>query len=84
MKFIGMGDNVVDRYVNKKVMFPGGNAVNFAAYAKLCGVGSAYLGVFANDREGRLIRSALSELWELIYPGAPYFRTQRRSGVMWY
>ena len=34
MKFVGMGDNVVDRYVNKKVMFPGGNAVNFEVFAK--------------------------------------------------
>jgi sugar/nucleoside kinase (ribokinase family) len=56
MKFVGMGDNVVDRYVNKKVMFPGGNAVNFAAFAKKCGVDSAYLGVLADDMEGRLIR----------------------------
>ncbi len=62
MKFVGMGDNVVDRYVNKKVMFPGGNAVNFAVYAKKCGVDSAYLGVLADDLEGRLIRSALVEL----------------------
>lgn len=62
MKFVGMGDNVVDRYVNKKVMFPGGNAINFAVYAKKCGVDSAYLGVFAGDEEGRLIRNSLLEL----------------------
>ncbi len=62
MRFVGMGDNVVDRYVNKKVMFPGGNAVNFAVYAKQCGMDSAYLGVFADDTEGRLIRGALLEL----------------------
>ena len=62
MRFVGMGDNVVDRYVNKKVMFPGGNAVNFAVYAKKCGMESAYLGVFADDTEGRLIRSSLQEL----------------------
>jgi len=62
MKFVGMGDNVVDRYVNKKVMFPGGNAVNFAVYAKKCGVDSAYLGILADDLEGRLIRSALVKL----------------------
>ena len=62
MRFVGMGDNVVDRYVNKKIMFPGGNAVNFAVYANKCGVDSAYLGVFADDEEGRLIRNALIEL----------------------
>lgn len=62
MRFVGMGDNVVDRYVNKKIMFPGGNAVNFAVYAKKCGMDSAYLGVFADDAEGRLIRDSLLEL----------------------
>lgn len=62
MKFAGMGDNVVDRYVNKKVMFPGGNAVNFAVYARKCGMDAAYLGVFADDPEGKLIRNALLEL----------------------
>lgn len=62
MRIVGMGDNVVDRYVNKTIMFPGGNAVNFAVYAKKCGMDSAYLGVFADDEEGRLIRSALTEL----------------------
>ena len=62
MKFVGMGDNVVDRYINKKVMFPGGNAVNFAVYAKKCGMDSAYLGVLADDTEGRLIRNSLIEL----------------------
>ena len=57
-----MGDNVVDRYINKEIMFPGGNAVNFAVYAKKCGIDSAYLGVFADDQDGRLIRNALIEL----------------------
>ena len=36
MKVLGLGDNVVDRYVNKGIMFPGGNAVNFAVYAREC------------------------------------------------
>jgi fructoselysine 6-kinase len=62
MRFVGMGDNVVDRYINKRVMFPGGNAVNFAVYAKKCGMDSAYLGVFADDTEGLLIRNSLIEL----------------------
>ncbi len=73
MKFIGMGDNVVDRYVNKKVMFPGGNAINFAVYAKQCGMDSAYLGVFADDTEGKLIRNALTEL-EIDVSGCPIFQ----------
>lgn len=62
MKIVGMGDNVVDRYINKKIMFPGGNAVNFAVYAKQCGAESAYLGVIADDKEGRLVYDSLKEL----------------------
>ncbi|MDN3017902.1 fructoselysine 6-kinase [Paenibacillus sp. BSR1-1] len=49
MKVIGVGDNVVDKYMYKKTMFPGGNALNFAVYAKQLGIESAYLGVFGND-----------------------------------
>ena len=42
-------------------MFPGGNAINFAVFAKMCGAESAYLGIFGNDTEGRLIKKALKE-----------------------
>lgn len=62
MRAIGMGDNVVDRYINKKIMFPGGNAVNFAVYAKQCGAEASYLGLIADDREGRLVHESLKEL----------------------
>lgn len=62
MKAVGMGDNVVDRYINKRIMFPGGNAVNFAAYAKQCGMDAAYLGVIADDKEGRLVYDSMKEL----------------------
>ena len=33
MNVIGIGDNVVDKYVHTQTMYPGGNALNFAAYA---------------------------------------------------
>lgn len=62
MKVIGFGDNVVDRYMNKNLMFPGGNAVNFCVYAKQCGADAAYLGVFAEDREARLLQETLKSL----------------------
>ncbi len=62
MKVIGLGDNVVDRYVNKGVYYPGGNAVNFAVFARELGVPSAYLGVFAGDDEALHIRAALASL----------------------
>lgn len=43
VKVIGLGDNVVDKYEHIRTMYPGGNALNFAAYAKRLGVNSAFL-----------------------------------------
>ena len=37
MKVIGVGDNVVDQYAHIRTMYPGGNALNFAAYASMLG-----------------------------------------------
>lgn len=62
MKVVGYGDNVVDRYLNQKKVFPGGNCVNFSVYAKRAGIASAYLGAFGDDREGGHIRKVLKEL----------------------
>ncbi len=59
MKVIGYGDNVVDRYVNKNKMFPGGNCINFAVYAKKIGMDAAYLGTFGDDVEAGRIQCAL-------------------------
>ena len=35
MNVIGIGDNVVDKYAHTQTMYPGGNALNFAAYAAM-------------------------------------------------
>jgi fructoselysine 6-kinase len=59
MRVCGVGDNVVDRYFNQRLMFPGGNAVNFAVHARRGGAHAAYLGVIGTDAEGDLIRSSL-------------------------
>jgi hypothetical protein len=59
MRVCGVGDNVVDRYFNQKLMFPGGNAVNFAVHARRSGAHAAYLGVIGTDADGDLIRSSL-------------------------
>lgn len=53
VKVLGFGDNVVDKYEHLKIMYPGGNAVNFAVYAKKFGAErSAYMGIFGNDAAG--------------------------------
>lgn len=62
LKVVGFGDNVVDRYTNQRVMFPGGNAVNFAVYAKRIGLDAAYLGVFGSDPMADHIQYALKDL----------------------
>ncbi|PYG85921.1 sugar/nucleoside kinase (ribokinase family) [Ruminiclostridium sufflavum DSM 19573] len=57
---IGFGDNVVDKYEHIKTMYPGGNAVNFAVYAKKFGaVRSAYMGIFGNDAEAEHVIECL-------------------------
>ena len=38
VKVLGFGDNVVDLYDHLHLMYPGGNAVNFAVFAKRLGV----------------------------------------------
>lgn len=64
IKVIGIGDNVVDKYLHTGIMYPGGNALNFAAYARLAGHESAFLGAFGNDDAARVDRryTALSSL----------------------
>ena len=55
MKIAGIGDNVIDRYMNMGIMFPGGNAVNVAAHAALLGAEAAYVGSIGADREGKIL-----------------------------
>ncbi|MEH7109646.1 PfkB family carbohydrate kinase [Bacillus sp. JJ1764] len=62
MKVVGFGDNVVDQYQHTGVMYPGGNAVNFAVYAKQLGIPSAYIGVFGNDVIADHIKDTLTKL----------------------
>ena len=68
VKVLGFGDNVVDKYEHLKIMYPGGNAVNFAVYAKQFGAErSAYMGIFGSDREAEhVIASLEAEQIELV------------------
>ncbi|GAB4077706.1 PfkB family carbohydrate kinase [Nostocoides australiense] len=58
-RLLCLGDNVVDRYVDTGVMYPGGNALNVAVHARRLGTDAAYLGVTGDDAAGDLVRSAL-------------------------
>lgn len=60
-KVIGIGDCVVDKYLPDQIMYPGGNALNFAVYAQMLGEDAAYLGTFAKDAVGMYIKQILTE-----------------------
>jgi fructoselysine 6-kinase len=54
------GDNVVDCYESLGRMYPGGNALNVAVFARRSGASASYIGAVADDRAGHLIRAALA------------------------
>lgn len=56
---IGIGDNVVDKYIDLGKMFPGGNTLNVSVFCKRYGIDSAYIGSIGKDREGDLILRTL-------------------------
>ncbi|MBE0578767.1 PfkB family carbohydrate kinase [Devosia sp.] len=60
-RLLGIGDNTVDVYVDKGLMFPGGNTVNVAAMWARLGKPSSYLGCVSYDAYGELIYRALME-----------------------
>jgi fructoselysine 6-kinase len=59
MRMCAIGDNVVDRYPEEALAFPGGSAANVAVFARRLGWDSAYLGIVGADAEGSLITDAL-------------------------
>ncbi|WP_433517622.1 PfkB family carbohydrate kinase [Nonomuraea sp. CA-143628] len=60
IRLVAVGDNVVDRYPDLGVMYPGGNAVNVAVHARRTGAESGYLGAVGTDEAGRVVRDALA------------------------
>jgi fructoselysine 6-kinase len=62
LKVIGIGDNVVDKYLHINTMYPGGNALNFSVYAKQLKEEAAYLGVFGNDAAATHIINVLTNI----------------------
>ncbi|MBB2914654.1 sugar/nucleoside kinase (ribokinase family) [Streptosporangium becharense] len=60
MRVLGFGDNIVDRFVDRGVDYPGGNSVNVAVYAHRLGLEAGYLGVFGDDDLGRFLAEAIA------------------------
>jgi fructoselysine 6-kinase len=60
MKFLSVGDNCIDNYVELARRFPGGNALNVAIYAnRLPNVTATYIGVVGTDENGDFLLSEI-------------------------
>ena len=66
IKVLGLGDNVVDKYMHIKTMYPGGNALNIAVLARLSGIEVGYLGVFGDDEAAKHVIKQF-QIWELTF-----------------
>lgn len=62
IRVLGVGDNVCDKYLHTSTIYPGGNALNIAVFAKMLGAEAAYLGTFGDDEVGRHVYSVVREL----------------------
>ena len=57
---VSIGDNVVDHYIDQRVYYPGGNALNVAVLARRFGLGDVtYIGLIGDDEEGSHVHSCL-------------------------
>lgn len=61
MNVIGFGDNIIDRFIDRRMLYPGGNALNFSVFAARLGAASDYMGVFGTDSLAELLRASLRE-----------------------
>lgn len=61
VKVLGLGDNVCDVYLHTNTMYPGGQAVNFAVFAKTLGASADFMGVFGQDAVAEHVQHTLDE-----------------------
>lgn len=61
-RIIAIGDNVVDKYLSRGKMYPGGQCVNTSVYAMMNGAKTAYLGIFGDDAAAKHNCAVLTEL----------------------
>jgi fructoselysine 6-kinase len=76
MKLIGIGDNVVDCYVDQGKYYPGGNSVNVAVNCKRSGAEEvSYIGIFATDDKAAHLKHVLE------LEGISYQRSRVVQGI---
>ena len=61
VKVLGLGDNVCDVYMHTHTMYPGGQALNVAVYARGMGAEAAFLGVHGKDEVAAHVQATLTE-----------------------
>lgn len=59
MKLATVGDNCIDYYAKQNKMFPGGNPINVAVYAKRIQLDASYTGAVGDDENGTFMLNAL-------------------------
>ena len=62
IRVLGIGDNVCDKYLHIRTIYPGGNALNIAVFGKMLGAEAAYLGTFGDDEVGRHVYSVVRNM----------------------
>lgn len=73
---VGIGDNVLDCYLHEDLAYPGGNALNVAAYSRIFFGGDAgYIGIVGDDRFADHLSAALEEI------GVEASRVRRAHGA---
>lgn len=60
-RILGAGLATMDIYCNQGRMYPGGNEYNIAYNAHLQGAEAAFMGIFANDRAGKILEETLQK-----------------------
>lgn len=60
MRVVAIGDNCLDWYLDRQMVYPGGNAINVAVYCHRLGAESAYVGQFGTDWAGDVMIRALA------------------------
>lgn len=61
VRMVAVGDNLVDRYLDDNIMYPGGSAANAAVFGRRLGMPTGYIGVRGIDPEGEHIHRAFTQ-----------------------
>ncbi len=73
---VGVGDDVLDCYLDEDLAYPGGNALNVAVYSRLFfGGASSFIGILGNDRFAAHLLAVLDEV------GVDHTRARRARGA---